>query len=169
MRILGGLTARALLVATIVAGATTACTTTPAVTCRVIGTFPPTTSVQRDPAFEAALVAAHNADRAAQHLAPLANDPALADVAAAYATQEAAQGSWGHVCDLFTGVHAYAKAVDENLAVSHGQDPGAVNALFMASPGHRANILDPRVNSIGIGVVHLPDGTTLTVVRLASL
>jgi uncharacterized protein YkwD len=161
--------ARVLLVATgaLAALGVAACAPLASDTCTVGGRFSATTAARRDPNFEAALFAQHNLDRAAQRLAPLTYDPQLADAAAAYATKEAAQGRWGHACNLFAYAAASVRVVDENLALSRNEDAGALNAMFMASPAHRANILDTRVHNIGIGVLQLPDGTTLTVVRLA--
>jgi uncharacterized protein YkwD len=49
--------------------------------------------------------------------------------------------------------------VGENIAWGSLQDatPSAIVAAWMASPGHRANILNPEFRDIGIGVIsHLP-------------
>lgn len=45
--------------------------------------------------------------------------------------------------------------IAENIAI--GKDSGTIHNGWMHSPGHRANILSPRVTSVGIAVVH---GTT---------
>jgi uncharacterized protein YkwD len=46
-------------------------------------------------------------------------------------------------------------ALGENLAWAEGElaTPRAVVRSWMASPGHRVNILDPRFREIGIGIV----------------
>jgi len=49
--------------------------------------------------------------------------------------------------------------VGENIAYGSLQDatPGSIVAAWMASPGHRANILNPAFRDIGIGIMpHLP-------------
>jgi uncharacterized protein YkwD len=42
-------------------------------------------------------------------------------------------------------------AVAENVAVA--DDPGEAHLALMNSPGHRANIMNPKYNAVGIGVV----------------
>jgi cysteine-rich secretory family protein len=41
--------------------------------------------------------------------------------------------------------------IAENIAV--GKDPASIHSGWMNSPGHRANILSPRVTAVGIAVV----------------
>ncbi len=41
--------------------------------------------------------------------------------------------------------------IEENIAV--GKDPRTIHAGWMDSPGHRRNILDPRITAVGIAVV----------------
>jgi uncharacterized protein YkwD len=41
--------------------------------------------------------------------------------------------------------------IEENIAV--GKDPRTIHAGWMNSPGHRRNILDPRITAVGIAVV----------------
>jgi len=43
--------------------------------------------------------------------------------------------------------------------------PGAIVTAWMASPGHRANILDPRFRDTGIGVSPHPPGSLASGVR----
>jgi len=51
--------------------------------------------------------------------------------------------------------------VGENIAWGTGRlaTPRAIVAAWMASPGHRANILDPRYRETGIGVCPHPPAT----------
>jgi len=51
--------------------------------------------------------------------------------------------------------HAAAARVGENIAYGTGAlaTPAAVVAAWMASPSHRANILDPAFRETGVGVV----------------
>lgn len=51
-------------------------------------------------------------------------------------------------------------ASGENVARTSG--PERAHTALMNSPGHRANILDPQFNSIGIGVVSTPQGIYVT-------
>src|SRR5207253_10984246 len=46
--------------------------------------------------------------------------------------------------------------IAENIAV--GASPQIIHAGWMDSPGHRRNILDPRLTSVGIAAVHGPGG-----------
>ncbi|MFN8037364.1 MAG: CAP domain-containing protein [Acidimicrobiia bacterium] len=157
-----------LAVATLIAtGCDAVPSAAPAATCTTGGSFTASGAGRRNGAAEGALYATHNFDRGASHLPPLTYDSQLSDVAAAYAAVEAAQGRWGHACNLFAFTSPSVRVVNENLAYTRGLDAGAINALFMASPGHRANILDARVHYLGVAMLELPDGATLTVVRLA--
>jgi uncharacterized protein YkwD len=51
----------------------------------------------------------------------------------------------------FAGYHGWRR-VAENVATGYGS-PKAVMEAWMASPGHRANILDCRLRHLGVGVV----------------
>ncbi len=46
--------------------------------------------------------------------------------------------------------------IAENIAI--GANPRIIHAGWMNSPGHRKNILDPRLTSVGIAAVHGPGG-----------
>jgi uncharacterized protein YkwD len=46
--------------------------------------------------------------------------------------------------------------IAENIAF--GANPETIHAGWMQSPGHRKNILDPRLTSVGIAAVHGPGG-----------
>src|SRR5580692_9921589 len=87
------------------------------------------------------LMEATNADRAQHGLGPLKWDPALARAAQREAELETRVGQEG----------AHFHVVAENLAAA--ATPDALEAEWMQSPGHRANILDPRLNEIGVGLV----------------
>jgi Cysteine-rich secretory protein family len=105
-----------------------------------------------------ALMRATNEDRAQQGLGPLKWDPALARAAQRHAEWMIRQGALSHQyageADLITRVGqqgAHFRVVAENLAVA--PNPGAVETEWMHSPPHRRNILDARLNEIGIGLV----------------
>jgi len=58
------------------------------------------------------------------------------------------------VVDLVTDQgYAYIK-IGENLALGDFKNDADVLAAWMASPGHRANILDPEYTEIGVGVAY---------------
>ena len=86
-----------------------------------------------------------NADRAAAGLAPLAWSPCLASVAAQNAARMAAQGYISHTNgpSLDLACHLGLSAAENVGFTSAGQDDVELNAMFMSSPEHRANILGP--------------------------
>lgn len=101
-----------------------------------------------------------NAARQAAGLAPLVLSSQLSDAAQSY-TQVLASGScFDHSCGAVPnfadriGQSGYAgwSAIAENIAAGY-PTPDAVVAGWLASPGHRANILSPSYREIGIGVV----------------
>jgi Cysteine-rich secretory protein family len=105
-----------------------------------------------------ALMRATNEDRAQQGLGPLKWDPALARAAQRHAEWMIRQGALSHQysgeADLVARVGqegAHFRVVAENLAVA--PNPNAVETEWMHSPPHRRNILDARLNEIGIGLV----------------
>jgi hypothetical protein len=106
------------------------------------------------------LMQATNEDRAQQGLGPLKWDPALARAAQRHAELMVREGGgslshqYAGEADLVARVGmegAHFREVAENLAVA--PTPGAVEVEWMHSPPHRRNILDPRLNEIGIGLV----------------
>ncbi len=99
-----------------------------------------------------------NADRAQQGLAPLKWDPALAQAATDHAQLMAQQSALSHQYpgepDLVArggAAGAHFRSIAENVALA--PTPRALEQEWMNSAPHRANILDPRMNTIGIGLV----------------
>ncbi len=99
-----------------------------------------------------------NADRAQQGLAPLKWDPALAQAAADHAQLMAQQPALSHQYpgepDLVTrggAAGAHFRSIAENVALA--PSPQALEKEWMNSAPHRANILNPAMNTIGIGLV----------------
>ncbi len=99
-----------------------------------------------------------NADRAQHGLAPLKWDPALAQAAAEHAQLMAQQQALSHQFagepDLVArggAAGAHFRSIAENVAVA--PNPEALNQEWMNSTPHRANILNPTMNGIGVGVV----------------
>jgi hypothetical protein len=96
-----------------------------------------------------------NADRRAHGLAPLAWDSKLAPTSRSWSAHMASRGELSHDPDLggtVARVEPRWRAAGENVGV--GPSVSGLHNAFMASSGHRANILKPAYNRVGIGVVH---------------
>jgi len=98
-----------------------------------------------------------NRARAENGLEPVAVDPTIRDVARAYSTTMFQQGYFAHVdqngatpFDRMRAGGATFRAAGENLALAPTVQ--IAHDGLMNSPGHRANILNPRYRRIGIGV-----------------
>jgi uncharacterized protein YkwD len=100
-----------------------------------------------------------NAERANAGLAPLALSPELQDAAQSYSQVLASSGCFAHTCgpvpdfvdrDAAAGYDGWT-SIGENIAAGY-PTPEDVVAGWMASPGHRANILSPNFTEIGIGL-----------------
>jgi uncharacterized protein YkwD len=103
-----------------------------------------------------------NADRAANGLGPLAWNPQLACLATDHSNTMATTGDFSHR-DLAAVIRlpeygGYA-SLGENILVGPNSMTGTdMETAWMNSPGHRANILSPNFDSIGIGIAASPDG-----------
>src|SRR5580704_5564044 len=104
------------------------------------------------------LLAAANEARATEGLSPVRLDPVLSEASALHAREMANHAEISHQFEgepeLATrGANAGARfsLISENV----GEAPSSViiHDLWMHSPGHRANLLDPNVDSIGIAIV----------------
>ena len=109
-------------------------------------------------AYQTALVSAINGARAANGIAPLHVDPRLTTAARGQSSYLASAGKLDHSgpdgSSVFTrlaqlGFHG--RMVGENLAA--GMGPAATVAAWLASPGHRMNLLAPQFHLLGVGVV----------------
>jgi uncharacterized protein YkwD len=107
-----------------------------------------------------------NQERTSRGLPKLHSHPALATAARRYAKLMVAESFFDHVSPSGSTMvkrikatsylsHAGGWAVGENLAWGGGPQasPAAIMVAWMASPGHRQNILDRRFREIGIGLV----------------
>jgi uncharacterized protein YkwD len=100
-----------------------------------------------------------NAERESAGLVPLTLNSKLADSAQGYSEVLASSGCFEHTCGPVPnfadrdGQAGYTDWTDigENIAGGYAT-PEAVVAGWMASPGHRENILSPQFTEIGIGV-----------------
>ena len=91
-----------------------------------------------------------NSARAASGLAPYAVSSDLSAVALAQARRMAASQKLYHNPSLSTAVKNWSW-VGEN--VGYGPSIASLQSAFMASPGHRANILDHQFTQVGVGAV----------------
>ena len=144
--------------------------------CVVVGTEVPTagepapagsppSDAEGEPArrMERAIFERVNAERAERGLAPVAWDDTLAEVARDWSREMAESGRLEH-SDLrevqqSDEVSGYV-SLGENVFSASGPVPaGTIHAGWMRSPGHRANILEPGWDRLGVGVVCAEDGT----------
>src|SRR5450755_4182702 len=94
------------------------------------------------------LATATNTARVSAGLAPLTVNAQLSAVAQAWANRLAAAGVLSHNPALQTQVTNWT-VLGENVGMAG--DVPTVQAAFMASPHHKANILDPRYTQMGVG------------------
>jgi hypothetical protein len=106
----------------------------------------------------AQLLALANRSRAEQGVAPLKWDAALARAARQHCLRMAAEGPIAHryagepdVSERAGQAGAHFSLIEENVAV--GPNPATIHDEWMHSPGHRANLLNPEVDRLGVAVV----------------
>ena len=130
------------------------------------GSAGPNRGVRRVSTLDSALVAQVNALRVARGLTPLRVSPFLAAAARAHSTQMARLGYFSHnsanggafstrIATYYPSRGYRSWTVGENLLWA-SPDVGAVRALklWLASPPHRANLLNPSWREIGLAAVH---------------
>jgi hypothetical protein len=112
---------------------------------------------------ERQLFGALNRERTAQGLSALHWDNALFKAARHHALRMADLNMLEHQLPNESNLEgrlaeagARFAAIAENIAI--GPNPQIIHAGWMNSPGHRKNILDPRLTSVGIAAVHGPGG-----------
>jgi uncharacterized protein YkwD len=98
-----------------------------------------------------------NKERKAHGLPSLKPDEALANAARKHAQGMAEQGTITHQFPGEPNLLARARAAGAHFSwlsenVDEGPNPTAIHRSFMKSPQHRANILDPDMDSAGIGI-----------------
>ena len=118
-----------------------------------------------------------NQERANNGLAPLTLDSRLNSAAAAKASHMFANNYWAHVAPDGTTPWSFIYAAGynynvagENLAKDFNTSSGVV-AGWMASPTHRANVINSAYNDVGFAVVNgnlLGSDTTLVVAMYAT-
>lgn len=101
-----------------------------------------------------------NYDRTANGLIGLSIQNSLMDKAQNWANYLASIGSLQH-SNVAEGADAGWWMLGENVGL--GPSVEAIEAAFMNSPGHRANILNPEFNWAGAGVAVSSNGTVFVV------
>jgi hypothetical protein len=106
---------------------------------------------------EQALLQSANRERESRGLAPLKWSDSLADAARQHAQLLAQENTLSHQFPGELGLAERTKragarfsSVAENIA--EGPSAEVIHRLWMNSPPHRANLLDPRLDSVGIAV-----------------
>jgi uncharacterized protein YkwD len=125
-------------------------------------------------AAEERVIAALNALRARQGLAPVAASPALRAIARRHSADMAAHGEVAHVLPgtgdlaarLRRGGVGYRRAVENVARAATGLEAHEVAA---ESPAHRANMLDPAVKLAGVGIARTRAGAGEPVVYLTQI
>ena len=105
-----------------------------------------------------------NEERARAGLQPLVANPQLMHAAQGYSDLMAGTGCFSHGCGPTPELARRLEAagyegwsnVGENIAMGYST-PEQVVSAWMESPGHRANILNPRFAEIGVG--YAPGGS----------
>ena len=97
-----------------------------------------------------------NARRAAAGLRPLIVSPCATRFANSWTTRMASTNTLVHQ-SLAPILRCPARYVGENIAYGN-VTADQMMAMWMNSPGHRANILSPRFNRIGVGAVRTTSG-----------
>ncbi len=117
--------------------------------------FAPAAGAARKASNEATLLQAVNATRRAHDLQPLRLDVRLRTAARSWSGSLLRSNTFTHG-DFFGRMKAFhvSGLAGENLAWGTGSyaSAGSVVAMWLASPGHRANLLKPSYRRIGIGI-----------------
>ena len=103
------------------------------------------------PDAEQQFIDAVNRERASRGAGAVALDGELTDVARGWSNHLAAEERLTHNPDLPNQVEADWEKLAENVGT--GGSVNVIHDAFMASATHRANILDPDLTHIGVGVI----------------
>lgn len=120
-----------------------------------------------DPQGEAHLLVLVNDARLRAGVAPLVRDPVLDAVARAHSAEMLRLGYFEHVSPVAGAPEARVQAagywgerVAENIAYAPTVDEAHLG--LMASIHHRANVVEPQMARVGIGIVATPEGCMVT-------
>lgn len=124
------------------------------------------------PAFD--VLERTNQARARYGLAPVTMHPRLQQAALLHSQDQAANGRMSHagsdgstLGQRITAAGYGWRLIAENVAAGQ-RTAASVTDAWLNSPGHRANMLDPRLVHIGIAVAHSADGTPYWTMDLAT-
>ncbi|MFP5309740.1 MAG: CAP domain-containing protein [Actinomycetes bacterium] len=120
-----------------------------------IATLVPITPADASADLEAQFLSAINSERTSRGLAALSSSGDLVSVARQHSRKMADQQNLHHNPSLGSQVSGWKK-VGEN--VGKGPSVSRIHAAFMASSGHKANILDADWTQAGVGVAVDADG-----------
>jgi len=109
-----------------------------------------TAPASADGGAEAQFLSSLNSARSNAGVQALSRSGDLDSVARSWSQQMANSGTLAHNPNFSSQAGNWQK-VGENVGM--GQNVSQLHGLFMDSPGHRRNILDPAFTQVGIGVV----------------
>jgi uncharacterized protein YkwD len=124
---------------------------------------PPATVPPAATQAEAAFLAKINEFRRQNGLGELAYDPELTAASRNWSVTMASRGGLSHDPNPATGVTTQWALIGEN--VGKGGSVDSVFAALVASPSHRATMLEPRYGHVGVGVHIDGNGTIWTTHR----
>ncbi|ODA39526.1 CAP domain-containing protein [Desulfosporosinus sp. BG] len=134
----------------------TASPTTAAPTTPTLPVIPSVTSITAD---EQLMVDMINQERLAAGLSPVKLDLRLASVGRAKANDLKANNYFDHTSPTYGSPWAMMQQVGLTVGwagenISANKSVASSMAALMLSPGHRANILDPRFTHVGVGIAY---------------
>jgi uncharacterized protein YkwD len=132
----------------------------------VLGTGPAfaATAPSSDATFEAKVVKLTNDNRVRNGCAAVRTEVKLTAAARAHSVDMATKNYFSHTAKdgssflVRTKRAGYTTAIGENIAWGY-RTPEAVVTAWMKSPGHKANILNCKAKSVGVGLGKKADGT----------
>ena len=111
-----------------------------------------------DPSLEEQMLGLINQERISRGLKPLVADPELTEVARRHSADMFVRSYFSHYTpegkdpfERMTEAHVHFQTAGENLALAPRLQ--IAHTGLMNSPGHRANILNPKFGRVGIGVM----------------
>jgi uncharacterized protein YkwD len=135
--------------------------------------FPDTSPNPPSDPYFAAMYNAINRDRVNNGLPPLTNSPKLGNLAGTWAAQMSQDGYLHHQnlsAILYSSDFQAYHTLGENIIVAPGfYSADQLEAAWMNSAPHRANILSGNFNVVGVGMVWGPDGRIWAVADFGGL
>lgn len=114
---------------------------------------------------ESCFYSATNRERSKVGRPRLALKSDLTTIARRHSRRMAADGTIYHNNNLGNEISGHWWAAGENVGM--GPDCQSIQDAFMASPGHRANVIDRDYNQVGVGVAYDDEGTIYVTVDFA--